>query len=215
MPCCIKSFLETLYKYAVSWDHHLREWFDEMFDSQDYDDGFVEERLPYRFRREYIKPFLLHNMGIAFIVHIVLLLGYIMVKIWDCFVTTSKSCMFTLLNYLEYNLLIAGFFLVAMQIFVFSFINFRRANWDHPYFIFCFIIAVIYVAVFGLFWFYSLFRLTGSQDYFIGNNNGNKFYFYFAGYREDKYARTYDLWVILAHFVIGMAIGLLMYEDLA
>lgn len=123
--------------------------------------------------------------------------------------------MFTLLNYLEYTFLIAGFFLVAMQIFVFSFINFRRSNWDHPYFIFCFVIAVIYIAIFGLFWIYSFFRLTGTQDYFIGNNNGNKFYFFFAGYREDKYARTYDLWVILAHFIIGMALGLLMYEDLA
>lgn len=47
------------------------------------------------------------------------------------------------------------------------------------------------------------------------NNNGNKFYFFFAGYRDHKFARTYDLWVILAHGVVGMAIGLLMYEKLA
>lgn len=85
MPCCIKAFLHTLYKYGVSWDHHLREWIDEMHDSSDYDEGFIEKRLPERFRDEYVKPFILHNMGIFFIVHLVILLAYLIVKIWDCF----------------------------------------------------------------------------------------------------------------------------------
>jgi hypothetical protein len=62
---------------------------------------------------------------------------------------------------------------------------------------------------------FCAWRLLGPTSYWIGNNNPNKFFFFFAGMRRTKYARTYDLWVILAHFVIGLMIGFLVTSPLA
>ena len=110
MPCCVKAFLHTLYKYGVSWDHYLRDWIDEINDgSSTYNEGFISQMLPERFRAESIKPFILHNMGIFFIVHLVILLVYILLKIWDCFMTTSQSFLFKLLVFMEFTFLIVGF----------------------------------------------------------------------------------------------------------
>ncbi len=217
MPCCIKAFLHQLYKYAVSWDHELRDWIDDINeDDHDYNDGFANRSMPLTFKEEEIAPFILHNMGIFFIVHLVILFFYIIVKVWD-FLNNSmnRSCMYFVFNFMEFTLLIVGYLLVHMQAFVFSAFNFRKAVFDHPYFVICFIIAILYILVFICFWLYAAARLLGADIYLMNGINYNRMYFFLAGYKEGRLARSFDLWVLLAHFIIGMAIGLLYDEALA
>ena len=217
LPCCIKEFLYQLYKYAVSWDHYLRIWIDDVNeDSSDYNKGFRKRPLNDNMEFVEMKPFILHNMGIAFIVHLFIFLCYIIVKIWDCLKNAiNRSFMYKFLIWMEFTLLIVGYLLVHMQAFVFSAINFRRAIFIHSYFVFCFLIAICYVAVFGLFWLYAAFRLLFCDNWLRNPINGNAFYFFIVGFRNNKMARTYDLWVLLAHFIVGMMIGLLYKEPLA
>gem|GEM_PF-4510950 len=72
----------------------------------------------------------------------------------------------------------------------------------------------MYWIVFGLFWIWSLLKLLGPEHYWIGTNNGNKYFFFFAGMRDSKIARTYDHWFFLVHLVVGFMIGFLMWEPL-
>lgn len=113
-------------------------------------------------------------------------------------------------------MLIIGYLLFQMRDFVFSALNYRKALFSHSYFVCCFIIAVLFIVVFVLFWAYSLWRLLlGSVEFWSNPINVNKFYFFRAGFRNDKFARTYDHWVTLAHLVVGMMIGLLIKQPLA
>lgn len=98
-----------------------------------------------------------------------------------------------------------------MRDFVFSSFNWRKAIFSHSYFVCCFLIAIAYILVFLLFWGYSLWRLLfGGTSYWSDPLNINKFYFFRVGYRDSQLARTYDHWVTLAHFIVGLMIGLLI-----
>lgn len=100
-----------------------------------------------------------------------------------------------------------------MRDFVFSALNWRKAIFTHSYFVCCFLIAIFYAVVFWAFWFYSLIvLLTKKMPFWSDITNVNKFYYFFVGYRNDRLARTYDHWVTLAHFVVAMMIGLLIYQ---
>ena len=74
----------------------------------------------------HIRPFILHNMLIAFIAHLIILLVWIFVKIWDRLMAVRKSFMFVFLNIMEYTALIVGYILVLMQIAAFSSLNVRK-----------------------------------------------------------------------------------------
>lgn len=214
MPCCVKAFLKQLYRIAVSWDHYLRSWIDnDNRGDRDYDEG-IDQPLPQSFREVYIRPYILHNMLIFFIVQLAIFLLWIFMKLWDCFMVIKRSCMFTLLNFVEYTLLIVGYLLVLMQVAVFSSLEVRLQDWDHSYFIVCFVICVLYWLVFLAFWVWSLMRLLGPESFWIGTNNGNKYYYFFTGMRDDKFARTYDHWFTLAHFVVGLMIGFLLWRPI-
>lgn len=54
-------------------------------------------------------------------------------------------------------------------------------------------------------------RLLGPESFWIDTNNGNKYFFFFAGFRDGKAVRTYDLWFAMAHFIVGLMIGFLIY----
>ncbi len=206
-----------LYKYAVSWDHNLREWIDDSNDgNSDYVRGFEKRMLNDNMEHEHVKAFILHNMGIFFIVHLAIFLFYIIVKIWDCIKSSlNKSYMYTILVFMEFTVLIVGYLLVHMQAFTFSFINIRKAYFKHHYFVFCFLIALCYLIVFIAFWMYSFFKIMVDDQFFMDPLNYNKFYYFLVGYKETKYCRTYDHWVTLFHFFVAMMIGLLMFEPLA
>ena len=103
-----------------------------------------------------------------------------------------------------------------MRDFVFSGLNWRKAIFSHSYFVCCFLIAIFYILVFGLFWFYSLIiLLTKRLTYWADITNLNKFYYFFVGYRNNRLARTYDHWVTLAHLAVGLMIGIVIYDALA
>lgn len=165
-------------------------------------------------REVHIRPYVLHNMLIFFMVQLLIAVIYILFKLWDRTNYYKKSFMFTISNFIEFTLLIVGYVLVLNQIASFTSIEIRKQRWSHSYFICCFIICILYWIVFGLFWLWSLAKLLGPEYYWVGNNNGNRFFFFFAGMRHNKLARTYDHWFFLVHFVVGLMIGFLMWEAL-
>ena len=59
--------------------------------------------------------------------------------------------------------MIMGFLLFHMQIFVFSVVNFRYGKFNFHFFVFCFIIAVLYMLVFAAFWLFSALRLFNDE----------------------------------------------------
>ena len=64
---------------------------------------------------EDVKAFILHNMGIFFIVHLFIFLIYVLVKLWEKIKDSANgSYMYIVLNYMEYSILIAGFMFVHM-----------------------------------------------------------------------------------------------------
>lgn len=216
LPCCVKEFLNILYLIAVKWDHAFN---DIINDSQDnntkFNSGLLESQPPKRFTDEGVYAFILHNICVAFIVHLFILLMYIVVKIWDVLITSTAQCMYKTFIFMEFTVLIVGFLLVEMHIFVFSALNWRLAIFTTAYFVICFIIAILYILVFILFWLFAAFRLAGSQSYFADPINYNKFYYFFAGFRDNKWARTYDIWLVLGYMIIGFMIGLLLHSPLA
>lgn len=139
---------------------------------------------------------------------------YFFLKIWDFMNFYKKSFMFRIFNFVEYSLLIIGYVAVIMQIAVFTSLQIRGQEWTHSYFICCFVICVLYWIVFLLFWVWSLLKILGPEHFWIGNNNGNKYFFFFAGMRDSKIARTYDHWFFLAHLVVGFMIGFLYWNPL-
>lgn len=119
--------------------------------------------------------------------------------------------MFYVLVFWEFTALIVGYLLFHMRDFVFSGLNWRKAIFSHSYFVCCFLIAIFYILVFILFWLYSLWRiLFGGVNYWSDPIRVNKFYYFRAGYRDDRFARTYDHWMTLAHLVVGLVIGILI-----
>lgn len=114
MPCCVKAFLYELYRIAVSWDHNLRYWIDNANEGNGNYERWVNKPLPPHVTYVNIKAWILHNLAIFFIVQLVIILFYFMIKIWDCFRTTGRSCMFGFLNFMEYTALIVGYLLIIM-----------------------------------------------------------------------------------------------------
>lgn len=149
-----------------------------------------------------------------FMVQLLIALIYIVFKIWDLLRFYKKSFMFRIFNFIEYTLLIVGYVIIINQIAVFTSLEIRYQEWGHSYFICCFIICILYWVVFAFFWLWSLWRILGPAHYWIGNNNGNKYFFFFAGMRDSKFARTYDHWFFLTHLVVGFMIGFLYWEPL-
>lgn len=124
-PCCIKAFLKQLYKIAVSWDHRLRVWIDSSLEGgRDYDRG-MSRRLPEQFEEVHIRPYILHNLLIFFMVQLLIAVIYFFFKIWDFMNFYKKSFMFKIFNFVEYTLLIVGYVLILMQIAVFSSLQIR------------------------------------------------------------------------------------------
>lgn len=210
LPCCVQEFLKFIYKYAVSWDHAFRNIINDINDSDgDYNEGMIDKKLNYGFDDLYVRPFILHNMMVAFIVQCVIFFVYVVLKIWDCAKSLAGSFIYKLFVFLEFTGLIIGYLIVHMHAFVFSAINFKQALFSYSYFTICFLISICYTLVFAIFWFYSLFRFLKSSNYFMNEINQNKFYYFYAGYKDSKFARTWDHWMVLSHFIVGLMIGIL------
>lgn len=216
MPCCIKTFLGQLYNISVTWNDALgRRITDNNINDPDFRAGIIPNPAPRQFAEYHVYPYILHNLGVWFIIQLGIFLFYIIMKIWDCFRPTSGSLFYRIFVWFEWTVLIVGYALIAMQAFVFAGLNFRKSAWTVSYFTCSFIVAVLYVAVATFFWIYCAFRLLGPSTYFYNPINYTKFYYFFAGYRNTRWARSYDLWWWLAYGAIGLLIGLLYDAGLA
>ena len=215
VPCCVKEFLNIIYQVVISWNHGLKTIINNSnVNDADYKSGIDSKEVPINFEEKGIEIFLLHNIGVSFIVHLLIFLFYLVVKIWDCFITSNSSCMYKTFNWMEFTILIIGYLLVEMHIFVFSFFNIRLGVFNHPYFVISFIVALLYIFVFVVFWLFALIRILGSAIYFVDISNFNRFFYFFVGYRDTKWARSYDLWLLASYFAIGIFIGTLIKSPL-
>ena len=216
MPCCIKEFLNVLYRIVVKWDHAFGYIIDDSKENNnDFNKGLRDQRPPLRFAEQGVEAFILHNIMVAFIVHLFIFLVYLCVKAWDVLRSATSACMFKTFVLFEFTILIVGYLLVEMHIFVFAGLNYRLAIFSTAYFVICFLIAIMYIFVFVIFWVVAFIRIMGSPDFFDNINNYNRYYYFFAGYRDSKWARSYDLWLVLGYLVIGLMIGILIKSPLA
>jgi len=98
----------------VSWDHALRVWIDNSLEGgRDFDSGMAR-RLNNGMVEVYIKPYVLHNLLIFFLVQLLIFVIYIFFKIWDFMNFYKRSYMFRLFNFVEYTLLIFGYVAIIM-----------------------------------------------------------------------------------------------------
>ena len=151
---------------------------------------------------------------VTFIFHLSIFVVYLSLKIWDCAKFTASSLFYKIFVFLELNGLICGFLLFLMQSLVFSFLNFRLAKFDHHLFVFSFLISLAYVAVFFISWLFTLFRLLGNQTFFASAINKNAYYYFFVGYKDHNFVRTWDHWMALSHAVCAFAFGILIEKPL-
>jgi hypothetical protein len=209
MPCCARAFLNIIYDLSIGWNHALGGPINNFNnDNQNFREGMEGYKPPIQFIEQGAFAFILHNMLISFIVHGIIFLTYFIIKIWDWFKTSRAKFMYVFFLFMEFTILIVGYGIFHLQAFIFSGLNFRLALFTTSYFIISFIIAVCYILVFTAFWIYAAVRLLGSSFYFTSPINHARFYYFFAGYRDSKWARTYDLWHWLGYLIIGLMIGI-------
>lgn len=217
MPCCVRIFLGQLYNIDASWNQALgRRINDNNLSNERFRRGVVPNPAPQQFADYGIFPYILHNLGVWFIIQCFILLVYIFLKIWDCCAPIHAGGWFYYLyNIWEWTVMIVGYLLIAMQAFVYAGLNIRQSQWQHSYFTISFIISVLYILVFVLFWLYAAARLLGPQSFFLNPINYNRFIYFFVGYRNDYWSRSYDLWWWLTYLVVGLMLGLVYNSGLA
>lgn len=152
LPCCLRIFLEYLYKYAVSWANGMGPVWDSAHTGDSAYRNGLDNNLPPVFVNKFgdnqgnvVKAYLLHNMGVIFIFHLVVLVVYIIFRIVDCMLGTNENIFYKCFIVIHMNLLILGYMLFHMMAFVFSFLNFAFASFTTPYFVMSFIIAILYI----------------------------------------------------------------------
>ena len=156
-------------------------------------------------------------MGIIFVVHLAILALYILLLLWDMLIKHSRSLLYRLFVLIGFTGMIVGYLFTHMQAFVFSVVNLKYGRFTHQYFVFCFIIAILYIGVFGLFWLYSFFRLIGESHYWdgiYGARHRDQFYYFFSGYKDNAGAWIYDLVLVMGDFIIAVIIGTAFFEPL-
>lgn len=99
---------------TVSWDHALRVWINNSLrDGYDFRKG-IDRRLNDGMTFVHVRPYVLHNLLIFFMVQLLIAVIYIFFKIWDFMNFYKKSYMFRVFNFVEYTLLIVGYVIIIM-----------------------------------------------------------------------------------------------------
>jgi hypothetical protein len=152
-PCCLRFFFRSLYKYAVGWAHGMGPvWDSANRGNQAYQNEMSNTLMPSYFSRLQdekgvgVTPYILHNMGVIFIFHLVVLAVYVVFRIVDCMLGTNENMFYKCFIVVHMNLVILGYLLFHMMAFVFSFLNLAFASFSTPYFVICFIISILYIA---------------------------------------------------------------------
>ena len=211
IPCCVKKFLSILYLVTVKWDYGLR-WLIDIIneDKLSYKNGLISSQPEnLEFNDENVKAFILHNMGILFIIHFIFLIFYIIMRIlfkFRKFIKQKKK----FLSNIEFSVIIIIFVIFHMQIFVFVSLNLKKTIFTNFYFVLNFIISLIYIILISLGFLYFGYRLFGSTVYFMDSKQKDKFSYFFLGHKKAEleiWWNSFDYLRILIHFLIGVIIG--------
>lgn len=208
MPCCVREFLNILYYFFVSWDHAFGHSINNLEkDSTAYQTGYISNSIPKQFTQVGAYNFLLHNMMVIFIIHLLIFVIYISLKIFDCLKFQKNRFFYRLFVFIEYSFMIAGYGFVILHASTFSFLNFRLSVWNHSYFVASFLISLFYLIVFIVFTGYAFYRLLIAKSYLVDPILFNALFYYFAGYKKRVLLRTYDIWFYIVYFISGFALG--------
>jgi hypothetical protein len=217
MPCCVKEFMNIIFKIFISWDTALSPHIHSSnAASEEYMKVLRANQVPRSFAEQGLQNYLLHNMGVLFIINLIIFLIYVGFKIWDvCARGKRATIMYRLFILVELTMVISGYAFTLPQATTFEFLNFRFPSFVPSYFGFCFVLSLIYLLVFVVFWFYASFRICRSKEYFMDIINYNKFYYFFAGYKETKLSQSYDLCFHMVFFVSCLCIGAIFDSPVA
>lgn len=217
MPCCVKEFLNIIFKIFISWDTALGPGIDSSnSSSEDYLKVLTNNQVPRSFAEQGLQNYILHNLGVLFIINLILFLIYVGFKIWDhCVRGKRANIMYKLFILVELTMVIAGYAFTLPQATTFEFLNLRFPAFAPSYFGFCFILSLVYLIVFVAFWAYASFRICKSEEYFMDVINYNKFYYFFAGYKETRFSQSYDLCFHMIFFISCLCIGAIFDSPVA
>lgn len=146
IPCCLRPFFDRLYRYAVLWANALSPVWDSLHSGNAaYTSKVYPPDFPAIFKERKVAMPILHNMGVAFIFHLVVFLVFVVFKVADCLITDTNKTFYSCFILVQYSLVIIGYMLFHMMSSVFPFINFSFLSLANPYFIICLIISILYV----------------------------------------------------------------------
>lgn len=95
------------------------------------------------------------------------------------------------------------------------FVNYKYGTFDHSYFSFSFVVALIYSLVFIFCWTYFLIRILGPNEFFQDPVILNRFFYFFCQMKNNRGAKSFDLVQAMIYFVIGLLIAVLCESFLA
>ena len=207
IPCCVQRFLHILYTISVKWDYALR-WAinNENHWKNKYKNGIIESQ-PHGiiFIKEDVRAFVLHNMGLLFVFHLIFLCFYIVYKI------LSKNRNFPKMkeyvNKIEWNGILVAFLAFHMHVFFFSCLNLRNNHFGIFYFGFSFFIAMVYILLIGFGFIFFGIRIFKGGVFFMDNINKKRYAYFLVGIDQTGLGRIYEYLKIFIHFFIAVLLA--------
>ena len=82
-PCCLRYFYSILYDITVKWSYGLWGAISGSYDSGSFSGSKEDYRAPdtTEFKEEFVKAWILSNMGLLFVFHLIFFTIYLVVKL--------------------------------------------------------------------------------------------------------------------------------------
>ena len=213
LPCCVKGFLGPLYWVLVDWNQGLGRWIDTGIGE---DPVYLKARnpsaLPSGWMDKGATPFFLHNFGVAFVVVVIGVVGYLAAKLLR---RHNGSIAARLVDWAEFGAVIVLLELVGIQLFAFAAVNVRNPSTVVAYGTVGLVIGILCSVAAFLFMAFSVFRLWPRNSSSNLVTNDQRFAVYEAGWGVEGLRALYGPLVLCAQGLAGLSIGLLYSRPIA
>lgn len=213
LPCCVKGFLGPLYWVLVGWNQGLGRWIDTGVGE---DPVYLKTRnpstLPSGWMDKGATPFFLHNFGVALVVVVIGVVGYVAAKVLR---KNNGSIAARLVDWAEFGAVIVLLELVGIQLFAFAAVNVRNPSTAIAYGTVGLVIGILCSIAAFLFMAFSVFRLWPRNSASNLMTNDRRFAAYEGGWGVEGLRRLYGPLVLCAQGLAGLSIGLLYSRPIA
>ena len=207
IPCCVQRFLHILFKISVKWNYALR-WAinNENHWKEEFQRGVLESQPEgIIFVKEDVRSFVLHNMGLLFVFHLVFLVFYLVYKILSKVRNFQRFKGYV--DNLEFTGILVVFLAFHIQIVFFSCLNLYREYFGIFYFGFSFFVALLYIFIFAAGFIFFGIRIFKGGVFFMDSVNKKRFGYFLVGIIQKDKERIYEYIKILIHFFIAVLLA--------